>query len=266
VSADAQHAHAGRVTVVSDIPSSPFIDAWYDISTADHFWFRWRLRATLALLEGQALSPEQELTALEIGCGSGVLLSQLEDASRWRIDGTDLDHSALSRIGPGRGEIYLYDIHERLPEFAERYDVVVLFDVLEHIAETPRFIESVLFHLKPGGYLLLNVPSLMLLFSRYDEAAGHHRRYDKRSLAREFEDSPLEILEMRYWGLSMIPLLLVRKLIAPLMGSDDAMIERGFKPPGSLAAGVLKAVMRCETAVLKHPFAGTSLLMLARKR
>lgn len=257
---------AGRVTVISDVPSSPFIDAWYDISTVDHFWFRWRLRATLDLLRGHALSPDQELSALEIGCGSGVLLKQLEDASRWRIDGTDLDHSALSRIGPGRGDVYLYDIHERREEFAERYDVVVLYDVLEHIPETPHFIESVLFHLKPGGYLLLNVPSLMLLFSRYDVAAGHHRRYTRKTLAREFEGTPLEILEMRYWGLSMIPLLYLRKLIAPMMGSDDAMIDRGFRPPGALAASVLNGVMRCETAVCKRPLSGTSLLMLARKR
>lgn len=257
---------AGRVIVLSEVPSSPFIDTWYDISTPEHFWFQWRLRATLGLLKGRAPRLDAELKALEIGCGTGVLLAQLEREGRWSIDGTDLDHAALARIPKGRGKIFVYDIYERREEFHEAYDVVVLYDVLEHIEHTPDFVDAVMFHLKPGGHLLLNVPALRMLFSNYDVAAGHYRRYDRQSLAREFEGTKLAIEEMRYWSCSMIPLLMMRKLITPLLGTGDKTIECGFKPPGALADGILKSIMKLETALLKRPWCGTSLLMLGRKQ
>jgi SAM-dependent methyltransferase len=162
--------------------------------------------------------------------------------------------------------VLYYDILEQRKGFVAGYDVVILFDVLEHIDATRPFLDAVLKHVKPGGFLLVNVPALASLFSAYDRAAGHLRRYDKHALAAELAPSRLEVRDMRYWGLSLVPLLALRKLLLSGVGSSEAVIRTGFRPPGRIAHGLLKGVMRIETLVAGGgtPL-GSSLLLAGRK-
>src|SRR5207249_290620 len=152
----------------------------------------------------------ERLKVLDVGCGTGVLRSQLEAATPWTIDATDLDYNALGRVKPGRGRTLYYDILEERAELKENYDVVLLFDVLEHIEQTQPFIKSLLFHLKAGGSLIVNVPALQFLYSRYDEIAGHVRRYNTETLQDELLRFAIAVRDIRYWGLANIPLLLIR--------------------------------------------------------
>lgn len=79
------------------------------------------------------------------------------------------------------------------------HDLVLLLDVLEHIDDPVSFIESELVPLtSPGTPVLVAVPAHQRLFSRHDEALGHHRRYARRQLLDEVspwldvvEDGPL---------------------------------------------------------------------------
>ena len=254
-----------QVEILSDAGSSPFLDAWFDLIGPDHFWFQWRLRATWRLLAGTGIERGAPLRVLEAGCGTGVLRAQLEAETAWRVDGADLDRAALEQVPAGRGRVLFYDLHDRREELREAYDLVVLYDVLEHIAETGPFLASLLHHLRPGGHLLVNVPALQPLFGRYDEAAGHERRYDRKSLAAELHGTGLEIRDMRYWAFTMVPVVALRKLLARFQRQPDAVIERGFQPPAGWVHALLKGVMRAEDAVLRRPPLGTSLLLLARK-
>jgi 2-polyprenyl-3-methyl-5-hydroxy-6-metoxy-1,4-benzoquinol methylase len=252
------------VEIVSQRASQPYSAEWFDLARADHFWFAWRLRAALGLVADHALPLDAELAALEVGCGSGVLRTQFEGATRWRVDGTDLDLDALARIPQGRGRVLLYDVTEKRERFREAYDLILLFDVLEHVEPTAPFLDAVVYHLKPGGHLLLNVPALPSVFGRYDVAAGHHRRYNRASLGAELLRLPLVPLESRYWGLSLVPIVAARKLLLGVAPGNPT--TRGFEPPGSLTHGALKLLMSLETRFLRRPPLGASLLLLARKR
>ncbi len=105
------------------------------------------------------------------------------------------------------------DISEKRPEFRELYDVIILFDVVEHIEPTRPFLQAALFHLKPGGVVLVNVPALQGLFSVYDTVAGHYRRYTLDTLAAEFASFDVSVVDRVYWGFSMVPLLWLRKQV-----------------------------------------------------
>jgi SAM-dependent methyltransferase len=254
------------VHVLSEAPSVSFVDRWFEIATEDHFWFEWRLRATLDLLRSLGISLEQNWRALEVGCGRGVLLAQLERVTRWVIDGADRDRDALAQARPGRGSLYAYEIHDRCAELREAYDVLILYDVLEHIHDRGPFLRSALHHLRPRGLLMVNVPALQALYGPYDEAAGHLLRYNRSSLSGELAGLNMEILEMRYWGFSMVPVAWLRKFVMPLARDPARTIERGFQPPGRLSEGALRLAMRCERFLLKRPPLGTSLLLVAAKR
>jgi SAM-dependent methyltransferase len=243
-----------------------FPSEWYELSTSDHFWFRWRLAACQEQLREIRIRVDAPLRALEVGCGSGILRGQLESCTAWTIDATDLNLAALRVAAPGRGRLLYYDVCARLPQFCSAYDVVIAYDVIEHLEDARSLLEAALWHLRPGGHLLLNVPAVPWLFSTYDTSAGHFRRYSPRMLEAEIAGLPAEVLSLRFWGLSLLPLLAIRKVILAGRRPSAKVIRTGFKPPGRVANALLDLQRRFEMAALPRPFTGASLLLAARKR
>lgn len=244
---------------VSDFPAR-----WYEITAEGHFWIEWRFRAFLAQVEALGLSRTTGWRGLDIGCGHGAVRRQIERSTAWITDGADLNREALAQNSTRGGETFLYDIHERQPGLAASYDFVLLFDVLEHVEQTHAFLESVLYHLKPGGWLFLDVPALNGLSSGYDRVVGHLRRYNRRTVRAELDAHALNVRDLRYWGFSMLPYLAMRKLMSSRGMSPSQVIERGL-PPNPWLNRWICAIMELETAHLRNPILGTSLLAAAVK-
>lgn len=257
-----------NVEVLSPTRNQAFVDGWYELTTPSHFWFQWRMLAARRQLKSVGISLDKEMHALEVGCGTGVLRTQFETETSWTVDATDLNYDALCRVEMGRGRVLHYDVREELKQLTETYDVVILFDVLEHIENTRPFLESVLAHLKPNGHLLVNVPAVQLLYSEYDLVAGHVKRYDKKSLSAEFHGLGVRIVDLRYWGMSLLPLLLLRKIVWKFMRdqASEKIIRTGFRPPGALLNKMLCMLMRSEACIVRVPPLGSSLLMIGRKQ
>ena len=64
----------------------------------------------------------------------------------------------------------------------EMFDSVVYVDVLEHIEDDRAEVARAAAHLKPDGHLMVLAPAHQYLFSPFDQAIGHFRRYDTESL------------------------------------------------------------------------------------
>jgi SAM-dependent methyltransferase len=201
----------------------------------------------------------------DVGCGTGIICRQLARHTRWRFDGVDLNINALNQCRIGDGRILYYDILEKRADFAGAYDIVILFDTLEHIEDTRPFLSAVLHHLRPRGMVIVNVPALMTLYSRYDEVAGHYRRYTRETLEREFFELGAVVVSDAYWGFSMVPLLWLRQQVLRRRVTTDGVIRTGFVPPNAVLHGLLKALMAVETRVMSTPPVGSSLMSLIRK-
>jgi hypothetical protein len=63
-----------------------------------------------------------------------------------------------------------------------RYDTVLYIDVLEHIERDRDEMEGAAELLRPGGHAIVLSPAHQFLFSEFDAAIGHYRRYNKASL------------------------------------------------------------------------------------
>jgi len=113
--------------------------------------------------------------------------------------------------------------------------------------------------------VFINVPALMSLYSAYDEVVGHQRRYNKKTLWELLDDCHLEVADIQYWGLSMIPLLFLRKIFVTQDQGTNRIIQNGFAPPNPLIHSVLKTIMSIENALVPHPFLGTSVMAVGRK-
>ncbi len=234
-------------------------DAWFDIASARHFWIQRRFEVLHKLTTG---FDWPHLKLAEIGSGSGLVQRQFEDYLGAEIDGFDLNEVALRQAAGLRSQRFCYNIHARSASLHRTYDGIVLFDVIEHIDDDLGFLESAIHHLKPGGFLVINVPALQSLYSSYDKAAGHVRRYSAEELIALVKSAGLKVEQWTYWGKPMLPLLALRKRRLEAMHDADAIIRDGFDSRGALMNAALLTLSRCET--IPQQSKGTSLMLIAR--
>jgi 2-polyprenyl-3-methyl-5-hydroxy-6-metoxy-1,4-benzoquinol methylase len=236
-------------------------DKWFDIATVRHFWVQWRFEFFKKFVGLAALNKKQ---FFEVGCGHGLVINQIEKEFETVVDGGDLNDYALKKIEGNKGTIYCYNIYQKSEAFKNKYDGVILFDVIEHIDDDVDFLITSCFHVKPGGLVMINVPAYQTLFSKYDTAVGHKRRYTKEVLKAKMEAAGIEEIKLSYWGFSLVPLLLIRKLF--LLFKDNNIASDGFKSPEGFVNSFFKGLMKLEIALFAHPITGTSLMAYGKKK
>ncbi len=70
----------------------------------------------------------------------------------------------------------------------ETFDTIVFIDVLEHIENDRAELARCVQRLRQGGHLIVLAPAHNRLFSPFDRAIGHFRRYDRHSLIQAAPD------------------------------------------------------------------------------
>jgi SAM-dependent methyltransferase len=228
---------------------------WFDIARLEHFWIRRRFQV-LQRLAGDFSAHARKIA--EVGCGHGLLQRQIEDAYGQEVVGFDLNEEGLrqnvSRLSP----VYCYDIFDQRSELQQRFDVIFLFDVLEHITDEHSFLNALLFHLAPGGRVVVNVPAGQWVYSVYDRAVGHVRRYSIRTLRQAADSAGLRVVKWTYWGLPLIPSLVVRKLWLKGKHVENEIISAGLDSRNHFIDQIMGMLAGCEP--IPQKLIGTSLM------
>jgi 2-polyprenyl-3-methyl-5-hydroxy-6-metoxy-1,4-benzoquinol methylase len=244
-----------RVEYLSPAAQVSMADQWFEIASNEHFWVRRRFEVLRALC-GAWIGGGRELA--EVGCGHGLLQRQMEDAYGLSVTGFDLNDFALKRNVSRRSKVCCYDIFQRNANLRGRFEVIFLFDVLEHISDEDGFLQALRYHLAPGGRVVVNVPAGEWAFSGYDRAAGHVRRYSFETLKETMVRNQLEAREWSYWGLPLVPVLALRKLWLVGKSDQQEIITAGFD---SRSAGVNKMLgMVAGWESVPQHWLGTSLM------
>jgi SAM-dependent methyltransferase len=246
-----------EITNISAPVAVSMADQWFAIATLDHFWIQRRFEV-LRILADDLVAHAKEMA--EIGCGNGLLQRQIEEAYGREIAGYDLNEFALKRNISRSSPIFCYDIYERKEDLRERYDLIFLFDVLEHIKEEGHFVEAIKFHLAPRGRIIVNVPAGQWAYSGYDRAAGHVRRYSIGSLRDAVHPYNLRVTAWSYWGLPLVPALFLRKLWLSGGRGEENMISTGFNSRNKFVDRCLRLISKCEP--IPQKLMGTSLLAI----
>jgi SAM-dependent methyltransferase len=140
---------------------------------------------------------------LEVGIGHGSYYEYLGKLGKYRGVDIDPENVASSRARYPDGHFELTDICSK--EFRSRFapgsvDTVVCCNVIEHIEDDNCAVSNMANALAPGGYLLILVPALQLLYGDLDRLAGHHRRYDRPLMRRACAGVAIEIVRLRYFN------------------------------------------------------------------
>lgn len=243
-------------------PSDCFMaDEWFEFAQVGHFWIRWRFDRIGKLLPSSYDWGE----VFDIGCGNAVVRSQIEQRYGCVVDGCDLNLSALREALPGKGSLYFYNIHEQQECFREKFKTICLLDVLEHIKDAVDFLDSVKAHLRKDGRVIINVPAFQLFYSAYDEVQGHVKRYTFRLLQKELQEAGFIIEKGMYWGMSMVPIIFLRKFIVKLI-SKNKIMSIGFQLRNPLFNFIFQSLRRMECAIFSRVPFGTSLMVIARRQ
>jgi len=235
-------------------------DSWFEVANKSHFWIKWRYDALSKLRKHL---PKVGTKVFEIGCGTCIFSSQLED-SGYIADACDLNELALKASLPLNGDKYIYNIYDQNPKLLKKYDAIYLMDVIEHIDDHVSFLKAATNHLKSGGIVVINVPAHDFLFSKYDEVAGHKRRYNLSSLNKLANEAGLEWVDGKYWGLFLVPVLFMRNLVLKFVSTN--VIEVGFAPPNKFVHFIFQILRKAEYFLPFKMPTGTSVLAICRAK
>jgi len=174
-----------------------------------HFWFKHRRISIIRAVE-TCLAGRKNVRALELGCGDGEIAASL--SHRWWTVGLErrVDDLLLARH---RGVARVVAAEGSAPPFLRCFDLIGLFDVVEHVRDDVGLLRTASAFAVPGGRVLLTVPADPRLWSKFDRYAGHYRRYTRGMLIELLKKAGLDAVQIyplfrMLWPLGRIHALL----------------------------------------------------------
>ncbi|MDB9702485.1 class I SAM-dependent methyltransferase [Rhodospirillales bacterium] len=153
---------------------------------------------------------------LEAGAGTGMVLSALAREFPDRtIHASELFLSGLEIIRRVIGEapVKLFQMDATRMPFDQEYDLIGMFDVIEHIDDDRLVINNVFDALKPGGGFILTIPQHPELWSKADDAVLHKRRYRPGELPLKLKDAGFEILRATSYNTLLVPAMMLARAL-----------------------------------------------------
>ena len=240
----------------------------------DSFWFKHRNRCIAALIEKYADQSHSPL--FDIGGGNGAVSAGLAKRGISSIlvePGFSGARNARSRglkniicattLGAG------FSI-ESLPS-------VGLFDVVEHIQDDTAFMDHIFNLIRPGGLVFLTVPAYSWLWSEADDAAGHFRRYNRKSSVNLIQSSGFDLKFFSYFfAILPLPSLMLRTLpyrlgiLSSKKKESHENPEKDHMTHQGIASKVVDKLLSWEVDRLRHGksigIGGSCILVSARTK
>lgn len=234
---------------------------------ADHWYYSGKRELVRNWIE-RVRPPAPDDVLLDCGAGTGRFAQEMEQACRVLV--LD-DHEESLRMLRARFRadqvLPLTEGGVPLPERTLQY--VTALDVLEHVPDDAAVVREFRRVLQPGGLAVVTVPASRSLWSDWDVALHHYRRYTRRQLCALFPDAEWEIVHVNYTNVLLFPAVwLVRKwrALRPGKPGGSAAVRAEDKLPPPWLNGLLRRVF-VGMARSRVPFpCGVSLLLVGRRR
>lgn len=238
-----------------------------------HFWFRARKRVFAPLVRQLTAGRSTPSRVLEVGCGQGSSLELLERAcAEGTVFGFDFYLEGLL-LARSRTHCPLVQGDLRAAPFGVPFDLICLFDVLEHLEDDLGALRDLRSLLAPGGALLLTVPAGPSLWSYFDVGEHHKRRYRADELGSRLVESGFRVEYLTPYMASLFPIVWIGRRLAPFFGrlgsrpgSEFELVTDELRVPFLLNA-LLGLALAPESALIarrRHLPFGTSYLAIAR--
>lgn len=237
---------------------------------AGNFWFRARNRILTRIFRRYLPGPGNA-RVLEIGCGTGFVLSALRAENRYELVGAEQHLAGLVFAQRRLPDVRFVQLNAQALPYRSEFDAVGAFDVLEHIDADESVMANVHTALRPGGVFVITVPQHAWLWSAADELAQHKRRYSRSELLTKLRRAGFDVQFCSSFVFTLLPLMYasrLRRKHAARKGHDlDASLDE-LRLPKALDIA-MSAAMRVDEWLIAAGMSlpcGGSLLVVARKR
>jgi len=223
--------------------------------SARFFWHRLRWRAVRGYLP-----QDSPFEMIDVGAGAGLLGTYLRrdrPLATYRFVEPIDSLSQFLRERYGDHADAATDADYRSAQF------VALLDVLEHQEDDRGFMTDLVSKMEPGSVLLLTVPALQSLWSNWDVALGHFRRYDQSSLLSCVDGLPITVNEVTFLFPELVPLGMVRSHRRAPSAEAGPSDEATFPNIPRLVNDLLYGLGLASLALRSHWRIGTSLFLAA---
>lgn len=234
------------------------------------FWVRSRNRLFKCIVNNH-LARRGKTRFLEIGCGTGEFIRHIADNSRLKITGSEIYLKGLLYAQKKLPFIDFIQFDVTQGKIGEEFDLIVAFDVLEHIADDAAALLNINHMLCSEGCLIITVPQHMFLWSRLDEIVKHKRRYSRQELTAKLHNAGFDISYSTSFLFTLFPLMLISRIFdrwRDKSESDETAFEK--RVTFSIALNwILDNFMKIDEVLIRRgislPFGGT-LIIVAIKR
>lgn len=160
-----------------------------------------------ALRQVKKFIPFDNAVILEIGCSSGFLIRDLiASFPKAIIIGSDVVKEPLYKLAKDLPGVPLirFDLL-RCPLPNQSVNILIMLNILEHIEDDFRALQEAFNLLKPGGFLIIEVPAGPKLYDAYDAELRHFRRYTTSELQRKLINAGFSICRKSHLGFIPFP-------------------------------------------------------------
>lgn len=208
-----------------------------------HWWFVARKEILGTLIK--KFCPKRE-SILEVGSGTGGNLPMLLEHGK--VVAIEPNEFARKKISEKFGDqISLIDgkLPDNLNLKNQKFDLICLFDVLEHIKQDRAALLEIKKFLNRDGRIILTVPAFQFLWSNQDKKLHRFRRYNRKNLRELLESCNLEIVEISYFNFFLFPLALLARFFSKKSGSEK---------PNYFLNELFREIFLCEKFFLEKGF------------
>jgi hypothetical protein len=186
-----------------------------------------------------------------MGCGdcfvSASLLKKNIPATIIAIDPAyTTDQIAEKTKEINNADFHLFkDPQDALGLLIQPVDVVLLLDVIEHIADEISFIKDLAGKkfISDKTIFIISAPAWQSLFTTHDKFLLHYRRYNNDSLKKVVFNSSLQAIETGYFFFSLLPVRALQKLKEKLFNKPTRNKGLGNWKYGTLLTQFVKRIL-----------------------
>ena len=211
-----------------------------------HWWFVARRKIIEATLQRLKLPAKAEI--LEVGCGTGGNIGMLNRFGTTTCIEQDPAAAEMARERQ-LAEVFAGELPDGLPQLDHQFDLVALFDVIEHIKEDAASLQVLRSLLKPGGRIVLTVPAFNFLWSQHDDENHHQRRYRRGDIRELAERCDLTLDYISYFNFWLFPPVAAVRLIRKVIPYKESWQD--MRQPNERVNSVLQSVFSSEAKLMR---------------
>ena len=161
------------------------------------------------------LKPYLKESFLEVGAGSGGLANLYKkNIKKFTLIEPDKKLFKLLKKKFRSKNKNIIIKNKQIKNIKNKFDVIIYFDVLEHIKKDLNEVKNAKKKLKKGGYLIFNVPAFQTFYNDFDKRVGHFKRYNKRDFYKISKITKLKVDKIFYYDSIGFLFLILSKLFS----------------------------------------------------